>query len=63
MYIKEIKQLFLNDFRSASPLFTPTLNGLCRHVQAIYPDLDHTLWINSRYRLFFCLPQVINFVI
>jgi hypothetical protein len=33
--IYEIKQLFLNDFRSAPPLCTPAPNELCRCVWAI----------------------------
>ena len=34
-YIEKIKQMFLNDFRSAPPPFTPTPNGLHRHVWTI----------------------------
>jgi hypothetical protein len=37
-----IKELFVNNFRSAPPPSTLTLNGLCRCVQAVsFGESDH----------------------
>jgi hypothetical protein len=52
-YIERIKQLFLNDFRSAPPPFTPTPNGFHRHVFTIpfsgsdYLILAQSIWCGS----------------